>query len=39
MWSDLNVIEVYIVYNKKFMIVEEFVHVLFDESRSKLQDH
>jgi len=21
------------------MIVEEFVHVLFDESRSKLQDH
>jgi len=28
----------YKVYNKRLMIVEESMHVLFDESNSKLQD-
>jgi len=28
----------YRVYNKRLMIVEESVHVVFDESNSKLQD-
>jgi len=28
----------YMVYKKKVMIVEKFVHVVFDESNSNLQD-
>jgi len=28
----------YRIYNKRFMVVEEFFHVVFDESNSKLQD-
>ena len=31
-------IHAYRVYNKRLMIVEEFVHIVFDESNSKLQD-
>ena len=27
----------YIVYNKRLMIVEEFMHVVFDKSNAKLQ--
>jgi len=29
----------YRVYNKRLMIVEEFMHVVFDETNPKLQDH
>jgi len=31
-------IHAYKVYNKRLMIVKEYVHVVFDESNSKLQD-
>jgi len=29
----------YIVYNKRLMTVEEFMHVVFDETNPKLQNH